>query len=86
MKNTILILLALTSLGLFLVSGCTKCETCTQTITTTVSPSTPGYPQTQTSTFDACGDNLKQVDRSTSNSTVTSGGVRVTATMKTNCY
>jgi hypothetical protein len=86
MKNIKLVLFSLSIAGLFLVSSCTKCETCTQTITTTVSPSTPGYPQTQTSTFEACGDNLKQVDGSTYNSTTSSGGITVTSTMRTNCY
>ena len=86
MKNIKLILFSLSTAGLFSVASCTKCETCTQTITTTVSPSTPGYPQTQTSTFEACGDNLRQVDGSTTKSTASSGGITATVTSKTICY
>jgi hypothetical protein len=90
MKNIKLVLFSFSIAGLFLVSSCTKCETCTQTITTTTKTSTPtpGYPTTDvsTSTFEACGDNLKQADGSTYNSTASSGGITVTSTMRTNCY
>ena len=91
MKNIKLVLFSLSIAGLFLVSSCTKCETCTQTITTITKPSTPtpgGYSATNvsTSTFEACGDNLKQADGSTYNSTASSGGITVTSTTRTNCY
>lgn len=90
MKNIKLALFSLLTAGLFSVASCTKCETCTQTITTTTKTSTPtpGYPTTDitTSTFEACGDNLKQADGSTYNSTASSGGITVTSTMRTNCY
>lgn len=65
--------------------GCKKCETCTQTITTSVNVSTPGYPQTTKSTFEACGDDLKAADGATTTSSSSSGGITATATAKTVC-
>ena len=66
-------------------TSCKKCATCTQTITTSVNVSTPGYPQTSQSTFEACGEDLKAVDGKTTTSTQSSGGITATATSKTVC-
>ncbi len=71
--------------GVFFATGCKKCATCTQTITTKVNVSTTGYPQTTKSTFEACGDDLKAVDGKTTTSTSSSGGITATATSKTVC-
>jgi hypothetical protein len=71
--------------SVFFVISCKKCATCTQTITTTVNVSTPGYPQTTKSTFEACGDDLKAVDGKTTTSTTSLGGITATATSKTVC-
>jgi len=65
--------------------GCKRCATCTQTITTSVNVSTPGYPQTTTTTFEACGADLDAVDGKTTTSTSTAGNIRATATSRTIC-
>jgi hypothetical protein len=72
-------------LGSAVFTSCKKCATCTQTITTSVNVSTPGYPQTSQSTFEACGEDLKAVDGKTTTSTQSSGGITATATSKTIC-
>ena len=72
-------------LGSAIFTGCKKCATCTQTITTTVNVSTPGYPQTSQSTFEACGEDLKAVDGKTTTTTSSSGNITATATSKTIC-
>lgn len=52
--------------GMICFTSCKKCETCTQTITTSIDQgSAPGYPQTTTSTFEACDDELAKVDGKT---------------------
>ena len=71
--------------SVFFATSCKKCATCTQTITTSVNVSTPGYPQTTKSTFEACGDDLKAVDGKTTTSTSSTGGITATATSKTAC-
>jgi hypothetical protein len=71
--------------GVFFVTGCKKCATCTQTIITTVNVNTPGYPQTTKSTFEACGNDLKAVDGQTTTSTSSAGGITATATSNTVC-
>ena len=65
--------------------GCNKCGQCTQTTTTQVSPSTPGYPQTTTTNFEACGDNLNDVNGKTTTAKSTVGAVTATTTTKTVC-
>lgn len=67
------------------LTSCEKCGTCTVTTTTTVNVSTPGYPQTTVTTFDACGDELKNAHGTTTTSTVTSGGIRATSRARTVC-
>lgn len=88
-RNLRLILFVFSTLGVLIFSSCKKCATCTQTIniTTKTSTPTPGYPQTDitTSTFEACGDNLKEVDGSTTESTASAGIVTVTSTSRTIC-
>jgi hypothetical protein len=76
--------------GLVLIStttfiSCKKCATCTQTITTSINVSTPGYPQTSKSTFEACDKDLDAVNGKTTTATSSSGSVVVTATSKTTC-
>ncbi len=66
-------------------AGCKKCKECTTTTTTTVSTPTPGYPQTTTTTFEACDDDLKSVDGKTTTSTSSIGGITATATARTSC-
>lgn len=78
------LLVYLTSV-LILSAGCKKCKDCTTTTTTTVSTPTPGYPQTTTSNFEACDDDLKAVDGKTTTATSTSGGITATVTSKTIC-
>jgi hypothetical protein len=79
------ILLGILFLGTAVFTGCKKCATCTQTLTTSVNVSTPGYPQITQTTFEACGDDLKAVDGKTTTSTSSSGGITATATAKTVC-
>ena len=73
------------SASVFFVTSCKKCATCTQTITTDVNVSTPGYPQITESTFEACGDDLNAVNGKTITSTSSSGGITATATSRTVC-
>jgi hypothetical protein len=81
-KKTLLVILLF---GTAVFTNCKKCATCTQTITTSVNVSTPGYPQTSKTTFEACGDDLKAVDGKTTTSTSSSGSITATATSKTVC-
>ncbi len=48
-------------------TSCKKCETCTQTKTTSIDDQSyvPGYPKTTTSTFEACDDSLAEIDGKT---------------------
>lgn len=71
---------------MFITVSCKKCETCEQTQTTTVNPNMSGYPRTTTITFEACGDNLRDVDGKTTTATSTSGSVTATVTSTTVCY
>jgi hypothetical protein len=78
------------SLGILFLStalftSCKKCANCTQTATTSVNVSTPGYPQTSQTTFEACGDDLKAVDGKTTTSTASSGSITATTTATTVC-
>lgn len=79
MKHLLIILI------LIAFYGCRKCETCTQTIKTTVNVSTPGYPQTITTTFEACGKELKEIDGTMTTSTANSGYIIATSTITTYC-
>ena len=72
-------------LGTAVFTSCKKCANCTQTVTTSVNVSTPGYPQITKTTFEACGDDLEAVDGKTTTSTSSSGGITATATIKTDC-
>lgn len=57
------------------------CYTCVQTMKTTVSIPTPGYPQVITSTFESCdGDKSGQTK-----TTVSQNGITATTTTTTNC-
>ncbi len=85
MKKVKILLFGLVLFSTITFIGCKKCATCTQTITTTVNVSTPGYPQTSKTTFEACGDDLKAVDGKTTTSTSSSGNITATATSKTTC-
>lgn len=79
MKKVLLILAVIS------LYSCTKCATCTQITTTTVNQAAPGYPYTSTSTFKACGDDLKQI-KGTENRTVSkSGNITTTTVTKTTC-
>ncbi len=73
------------ALVLFGAYGCEKCKDCTTTTTTTVSVPVPGYPQTTTTTFEACGDELKDVDGKVITSKTTVQGITATATARTVC-
>ncbi len=83
MKKTLFLALLLSTAALFI--SCKKCATCTQTITTSVNVSTPGFPQVTKTTFEACDDDLKAVDGKTITSTSTSGGITATVTSHTIC-
>jgi hypothetical protein len=85
MKTIKILFLCALTIVLSVLTGCKKCATCTQTITTTVNVSTPGYPQTSKTTFEACGDNLKAVDGTTTTSSSSAGGITATATARTVC-
>lgn len=85
MKKLNILLSGLMLLSTTTIIGCKKCATCTQTITTSVNVSTPGYPQTSKSTFEACGDDLSAVNGKTTTATSSSGSVIVTAISKTTC-
>ena len=65
-------------------SGCEKCYTCTTTTTTRVNVSTPGYPQTTTTSFEACGDD-KDSAEGTTTATSSAGNITATATAVTKC-
>ena len=64
-------------------SSCKKCKTCEQTLTTTTNQG--GSPQVSHTTFDACGQDLKDVDGKTITATSTSGSVTATTVSKTVC-
>jgi hypothetical protein len=85
MKTFKIAFLCTLAIALSFLTGCKKCATCTQTITTTVNVSTPGYPQTSKTTFEACADELEKVDGETTTSTSSTGGITATATAKTVC-
>jgi hypothetical protein len=85
MRTFKIALLCVLTIAISVFTGCEKCATCTQTITTTVNVSTPGYPQTSRTTFEACGDELEAVDGTTTTSTSSSGGITATATARTVC-
>ena len=57
----------------------------TQTITTTVNVYSPDYPQTTKTTFQACGNDLKDINGKTTTSTAQQGNIVATATSKTVC-
>ena len=57
------------------------CYTCVQTIRTTVSIPTPGYPQTINSTFESCDGDKSGV----TTATVSQSGITATTTTTTNC-
>jgi hypothetical protein len=78
-------LLGILFLGTAVFTSCKKCATCTQTLTTSVNVSTPGYPQTTQTTFEACNNDLKAVNGKTTKSTSSSGSITATVTAKTVC-
>ncbi len=84
MKN-IKITLGMLFLSAAVFTSCKKCANCTQTATTSVNVSTPGYPQTTQTTFEACGDDLKAVDGKTVTSSASSGSIIATTTATTVC-
>lgn len=67
------------------LNSCKKCADCTRVDTTTASPSTPGFPYTSKTTFEACGDELKEVDGKTTTSKTIQSGVTVTLKSTTTC-
>lgn len=81
MKYTLATIISLT----LFAESCNQCGTCTTTITTTVNVSTPGYPQTSKTTFNACGKDYRDANGKQSTSTSTSGGITATAKSKTTC-
>jgi hypothetical protein len=66
-------------------SGCNKCQTCTETVTTSVNVQVPGYPQVSKTTYEACGEQLKAVNGKTTTATSTVDGITATVTSKTTC-
>lgn len=72
-------------LSILAFSGCNKCQTCTETVTTTVNVQVPGYPQVSKTTFEACGEQLKAVNGKTTTATSTVDGISATVTSKTIC-
>jgi len=78
------IILAMSIIVMGFVS-CEKCETCITTTVTSTSVSTPGYPQTTKTTFEACGDQLKQIDGNKTTSTAYAGNISATSTATTIC-
>lgn len=83
MKNIIIAILIFSSAA-FLTS-CKKCAQCTMTTTMDVDIPFPGFPQVSTSTFEACGDDLKAVDGQTTTSTTTMMGMTASVVATTNC-
>ena len=69
----------------FAFIGCEKCKDCTTTTVISTSSPTPGYPQTTTTDFEACGKDLKDVDGKTYTSTSSSGSMSATGTATTIC-
>lgn len=76
---------AILFLTIILLYSCTKCATCTQVITTTVNQAQPGYPYTSTSTFKACGDDLKEITGTENRTVSKSGNITTTTVTKTTC-
>jgi len=85
MKKLNMLLFGLVLFSTTTFISCKKCATCTQTITTSVNVSTPGYPQTSKSTFEACDKDLDAVNGKTTTAKSSSGSVVVTVTSKTTC-
>lgn len=54
-------------------------------MTTEVIPATPGYPKTDRTTFELCGDDLKNVNESPIVHTSTTAGITVKVTSVTTC-
>lgn len=76
----VLLILAVVSLY-----SCTKCATCTQVTTVTTSHPQQGYPHKSTTTFKACGDDLKQIKGSEIKTVATVGNITTTSITKTAC-
>ncbi len=69
-------------------SSCSKddaCKQCTTTIRTSVNVSTPGYPQTSTTTSEFCGDDVKKVNGKTNTATSSAGSIVATSVSTTTC-
>lgn len=65
--------------------GCKKCKDCTMITKTTTYPPTSDHPKISTTTFEACGKDLNEVDGTTTTSTSSINGYNVTETSKTKC-
>jgi uncharacterized lipoprotein YajG len=79
MKTTYLLILLM-----FAFASCRKCAKCTSTIVTTQKGRSQPI-STTTTTFDACGKDLRNADGSRTTSTSKSGNIEVTADVVTNC-
>lgn len=73
------------SLLIVLGPACKKCETCTQTVTTAIQGDEFSFPQTVTTNFEACDDELESIDGQTISSMSTVGGVTTEVTTSTVC-
>jgi len=84
MKKLFLILLIC-----FFAYSCKKCAICTQTKTTTInnpySGPIQGYPQTEVTSFEACGEYLKNVNGQTITSSIEVPGYVGRVVTKTKC-
>jgi hypothetical protein len=85
MKTVKTILVALVLMSSVSLTSCQKCATCTMTTTTSVNVNTPGYPQVTKSTFEACGQDLSDVNGKTTTASSTVDGITATVVSKTVC-
>ncbi len=85
MKTVKTILVALVLVSSISLTNCQKCATCTMTTTTSVNVNTPGYPQVTKTTFEACGQDLSDVNGKTTTASSTVDGITATSVAKTVC-
>lgn len=83
MKKTIILILCLLA-GAMLLDSCKKCATCTTTATVSCNE-VPVPSATQTTTFDACGDDLKRMDGNESTQINYIAGKKYVTVSKTSC-
>ena len=66
-------------------NACKKCAMCTTETVTHINVYTPGYPKTQETTYEACGDQLKEISGKSTEMSHMEGNRKITVLSKTTC-